>query len=227
MLITKVEIRTARGRYKLLCVSVKKKKNRTKNDMDSIIEKSRNINKNFTEDIIEFYHENQSDFDNFDNINEIETIEEIILIKQKYCEALESKAHYKELTVVLKHIFILLTKIKSKSQKHDSYYERALFYEGIVLGRQEKYSQSNHRFKELLIIDPINETYKNWYQSNKEKKFENIKSSLEGIVTFITVFITLLGSYIFGKTYTTILIIGFVLFIGTFVYTRVNRKKTT
>jgi hypothetical protein len=58
--------------------------------MDSIIEKSRKINKNFTENIIEFYRENQSYFDNFDSINEIETIEEIILIKQKYCEALES-----------------------------------------------------------------------------------------------------------------------------------------
>lgn len=195
--------------------------------MDSIIEKSRNINKNFTEDIIEFYRENQSYFDNFDNINEIETIEEIILIKQKYCEALESKAHYKELSVVLKHIFILLSKIKNKSQKHDSYYERALFYEGIVFGRQEKYSQSNHRFRELLIIDPTNETYKNWYQSNKEKNLDKAKISLEDIVVFIFVFITLLGSYIFGKIYTTILIIGVVLFVGTFVYTRVIRKKTT
>lgn len=196
--------------------------------MDSIIEKSRNINKNFTEDIIEFYRENQSYFDNFDNINEIETIEEIILIKQKYCEALESTAHYKELTVVLKHIFILLTKIKSKSQKHDSYYERALFYEGIALGRQEKYSQSNHRFRELLIIDPINESYKNWYQSNKEKNLDKTKSSLENIVVFILVFTTLLGSYIFEKTYnTTIQIIGFILFVSTFVYTRVISKKTT
>jgi len=195
--------------------------------MDTIIEKSRSINKNFTDDIIEFYRGNQSYFDNFDSISEIDTIEEIILIKQKYCEALESKAHYKELTVVLKHIFILLTKIKSKSQKHDSYYERALFYEGIVLGRQKKYSQSNHRFKELLIIDPINETYKNWNQSNKEENYDNTKSLVEDIAIFITFFTTLLGSYIFGKTYTTILVIGFVLFIGTFVYTRLIKKKIT
>jgi len=205
----------------------KKNKNRAENNMDTIIEKSRSINKNFTDDIIEFYRGNQSYFDNFDSISEIDTIEEIILIKQKYCEALESKAHYKELTVVLKHIFILLTKIKSKSQKHDSYYERALFYEGIVLGRQKKYSQSNHRFKELLIIDPINETYKNWNQSNKEENYDNTKSLVEDIAIFITFFTTLLGSYIFGKTYTTILVIGFVLFIGTFVYTRLIKKKIT
>ena len=77
--------------------------------MDRIIEKSRNINKNNSEDIIEFYLENQSYFDNFDSISETDTIEEIILIKQKYCEALETKAHYKELTVILTQIFILLT----------------------------------------------------------------------------------------------------------------------
>ena len=193
--------------------------------MDRIIEKSRNINKNNAEDIIEFYLENQSYFDNFDSISETDTIEEIILIKQKYCEALESKAHYKELTVILKQIFILLTKIKRKSQKYDNYYERALFYEGIVLGRQNKYVQSNHKFKELLIIDPINETYKNWFQSNKEKNYDNMKSSLEDIVIYIIVFTTLLGSYIFGNTYRIILIVVFVLFIGTFVYTRVIRKK--
>jgi len=193
--------------------------------MDSIIEKSRNINKNNAEDIIEFYLENQSYFDNFDSISETDTIEEIIFIKQKYCEALESKAHYKELTVILKQIFILLTKIKSKSQKYDNYYERALFYEGIVLGRQNKYVQSNHKFKELLIIDPINETYKNWFQSNKEKNYDNMKSSLEDIVIYIIVFTTLLGSYLFGNTYRIILIVVFVLFIGTFVYTRVIRKK--
>ena len=193
--------------------------------MDRIIEKSRNINKNNAEDIIEFYLENQSYFDNFDSISETDTIEEIIFIKQKYCEALESKAHYKELTVILKQIFILLTKIKSKSQKYDNYYERALFYEGIVLGRQNKYVQSNHKFKELLIIDPINETYKNWFQSNKEKNYDNMKSSLEDFVIYIAIFTTLLGSYIFGKIYTTILIVGLVLLIGTFVYTRVIRKK--
>ena len=205
----------------------KKKKNRTKNDMDSIIEKSRNINKNFTEDIIKFYRENQSYFDNFDNINEIETIEEIILIKQKYCEALESKAHYKELTVILKHIFILLTKIKSKSQKYDSYYERALFYEGVVLGRQEKYSQSNHRFKELLIIDHNNESYKNWYQSNKKKFIDNLLSLSVFVLMIIMVFTTLLGRYIFGGINYIVLIVVLVLFSGTYLYTHVHNKKIT
>jgi len=195
--------------------------------MDSIIEKSRNINKNFTEDIIEFYRENQSYFDNFDNTNEIETIEEIILIKQKYCEALESKAHYNELTLILKHLFILLEKIKSKSQRYDNYYERAMFYEGIVFGRQEKYSESNRRFKELIMIDPSNESYKNWYQSNEKKIFDNRLSLSENIVMITTVFTTLFGNYIFGHFNFQIMIFVFVLFIGTFSFTHLYRKRST
>ena len=195
--------------------------------MESIIEKSRSIDKNFSEEIIEFYRENQSYFDNLDNINEIVTIEEIILIKQKYCEALESKAHYKELTVILKQIFMLLTKIKGKSQEYDNYYERALFYEGILLGRQKKYSQSNHRFKELLIQYPGNDSYNNWYQSNKKKSYDSILSLCEDIVMILTVFTTLLGRYVFGRTNYIVLIVVLVLFIGTFLYTRVLRKKIT
>jgi hypothetical protein len=194
--------------------------------MDSIIEKSRSIDKNYSEEIIEFYRENQSYFDNFDSISEIDTIEEIILIKQKYCEALESKAHYKELTVTLKHIFILLTRIKGKSQKYDNYYERALFYDGIVLGRNEKYSESNRRFKELLIIDPSNESYKNWYQSNKKKIFDNRLSLSEDIVLVTTVFATLFGRYIFGHFNFKINIFVFVLFIGTFSYTHFYKKRS-
>ena len=195
--------------------------------MDSIIEKSRKIDKDYSEEIIEFYRENQSYFDNFDSISEIETIEEIILIKQKYCEALTSKDHYKEVTLILKQIFILLDKIKINSQKYDSYYERALFYEGIVLGRQHKYSESNLKFKELIIIDPKNGSYNNWYQSNRKKIFDNRLSLAEDIVMIMTVFTTLFGDYIFGHFNFQIMIFVFVLFIGTFSYTHLYRKKNT
>lgn len=192
--------------------------------MDNIIEKSRNINKDFREDILEFYHENQSYFDSFDNINEIETIEEIILIKQKYCEAIENKAHYKEATVVLKHIFILLTKIKNKSQKYESYFETALFYQGLVLARQERYSQSNHKFKELLIINPLNETYRSWYQSNKNKIFDRRLSLSKSIVLIATVFTTLFGNYVFVHLNFQITIFVFVLLIATYSFPYLYRK---
>jgi len=195
--------------------------------MDSIIEMSRNIDKNFGEEMIDFYRENQSYFDNFDNISEIETIEEIILIKQKYCEALESKAHYKELTVILKDIFIMLAKIKSKSMKYDVYYERALFYQGIVLGRQNKYALSNRKFKELIIIDSKNESYHNWCQTNKKKISDNRLSLCENIVMIITVFIALFGTYLPGHFNSQIMIFVFMLFIGTFSYTRLYRKRRT
>ena len=195
--------------------------------MDNIIEKSHVIDKDYDEEIIEFYKENQIYFDNYNIITDIETIEEIIIIKQKYCEAIERKGYYKELTVILRQIFILLAKIKSKSLKNHQSYEKAMFYKGIALGRQNKYSTSNQRFKELKIIDPGNELYDSWYQSNKKKKSDNLLSLLEDIVMIITVFTSLFGYYIFGKITYIILIIVLVLFIVTFLYTRVLRKKTT
>jgi len=195
--------------------------------MDRIIEKSRAIDKDFNEEMIEYYRENQAYFDNFDSISELDMIEEIILIKQKYCEALESKAHYKELSVILKHIFILLAKIKSKSQKYDFYYERALFYEGIVLGRQRKYTLSNHKFKELQLIDSKNESYNNWFQSNKKNVFDNRLSVCEGSIMMITFFTVLFGKYIFGRYNFHILIVVFLLFIGTFLYSYFYRKKSS
>ena len=195
--------------------------------MDRIIEKSRAIDKDFNEEMIEYYRENQAYFDNFDSISELDMIEEIILIKQKYCEALESKAHYKELSVILKHIFILLAKIKSKSQKYDFYYERALFYEGIVLGRQRKYTLSNHKFKELQLIDSKNESYNNWFQSNKKNVFDNRLSVCEGSIMMITFFTVLFGKYIFGRYNFHILIVVFLSFIGTFLYSHFYRKRNS
>ena len=193
--------------------------------MDSIIEKSRVIEKNDDEGNIGFYRENRKYFDNFDILTDIETIEEIILIKQKYCEAIERKGYYKELTVIINQIFILLAKIKSKSQKNHHYYERALFYQAIALGRQNKYSASNHIFKELKIIDPGNESYKNWYQSNKKKISNQLFSFCENSIMIITVFTVFFGYDIFGPANTIILILIFVLFIGTFLSTHLLRKK--
>jgi len=201
------------------------RKRKTEQIMDRIIEKSRGIDKDFSEEILKFYRENQSYFDNTESISDIETIEEIILIKQKYCEALQSKAHYKELVVILKQIFILLAKIKSKSQKYDYYYERALFYEGIVLARQNKYSQSNQRFKELLIKDPLKEPYKNWYQSNKNEFIDNRIGLCEDIVMIITFFTAFFGHYIFGHFNLQVLIFVFLLYVGTFLFTHLYRKK--
>ena len=195
--------------------------------MDRIIEKSRAIDKDFNEEMIEYYRENQAYFDNFGNISDLDMIEEIILIKQKYCEALESKDHYKELSVILKHIYILLAKIKSKSQKYDFYYERALFYEGIVLGRQRKYTLSNHKFKELQLIDSKNESYNNWFQSNKKNVFDNRLSVCEGSIMMITFFTVLFGKYIFGRYNFHILIVVFLSFIGTFLYSHFYRKRNS
>ena len=193
--------------------------------MDRIIEKSREINKNYEEEMIVFYSENRLYFDNFDIITDPETIEEIILIKQKYCEAIERRGYYKELALILNEIFSLLAKIKSKSQQAHHYYERALFYKGIVLGRYSKYSASNRIFKDLKIIDPGNESYQKWYESNKKKNLNKIFGLSENVIMIIMAFEVFFGRDIFGPTNIIIQIIVFVLFIGIFLSTHFLRKK--
>lgn len=192
--------------------------------MDSIIEKSYDIDLNDSDEIIKFYTENRLYFDNFEIITDIETIEEIVYIKQKYTEAIERIAHYSDAIIILNHIFILLEKIKDKSINYESNYEKALFYEGVVLGRQEKYSDSNERFKKLIVIDPQNERYKNWYLTNKEWIFKKKFGFLEYILSFVMAITLLFGKQIFGKNIYYVELPIFIIFLCWFFYRFIYRK---
>ncbi len=192
--------------------------------MDSIIEKSYDVDLNDSDEIIKFYSENRLYFDNFDIITDIETIEEIIYIKQKYTEAIERKAHYSDARIILEHIFILLEKVKDESLNYKSDYERALFYEGVVLGRQEKYSESNERFKKLIVLDPKNERYQNWYLTNKEWLFKKRFGFWEYILLFVMAITVLFGRQIFGKNLIYVDIPVFVIFLCWFSYSFIYRK---
>src|SRR5208283_5466445 len=44
-----------------------------------------------------------------------------------------------------------------------------LFTEGVVFGYLKRIEESQCNFKELIKIDPKNDLYKNWYESNKIK----------------------------------------------------------
>jgi len=207
-----------------MCKRKKKNDSYKKYDMDSIIEKSYDIDTNDSDEIIKFYTENRLYFDNFEIITDIETIEEIVYIKQKYTEAIERKAHYCDAIIILKHIFILLEKLKDKSLKYESDYERALFYEGVVLGRQEKYSESNERFKKLIVIDPQNERYKNWYLTNKEWIFKKKFGFLEYVLLFVMAITLLFGKKIFGKNLFYVDLPVFIIFLCWLFYTFIYRK---
>ena len=188
--------------------------------MKSVLEKSYDINLNDSSEIIKFYEENKLYFDHYDMINDIEGVEDTILIKQKYCEAIERKNHFTDAALVLEHIFVLLDKLNGNSEEYEYYYERALFYEGVILGRQKKYKESNKKFKRLIILDPKNENYQDWFDTNIERIINKKLDAFYYIIPALWGFIFATKYKYVGKYYLTIEIFLFVILIGIYVYQR-------
>ena len=188
--------------------------------MKSVLEKSYDIDLNDSSEIIKFYEENKLYFDHYDRITDIEGIEDTVLIKQKYCEAIERKNHFTDAAIVLEHIFVLLDKLKGNSEEYDYYYERALFYDGVILGRQKKYKESNAIFKRLIVIDPKNENYQDWLDTNIERIINKKLDVFYYIIPAIWGFTLVTKEKYVGKFHLTIEIFLFVIMIGIYVYQR-------
>ena len=167
--------------------------------MESIKEKIYNIDLNDSSEIVEFYSENRLYFDNYEKITDEESLEDITLILIKYCDIIEKKNYYSEAAIILEHIFILLSKLQDKSNKYDAYYERALYFEGVVLGRQKRYSESNERFNKLIRIDPKNENYREWLETNEENIFNKMLYFISLMILPFLLFNIFVGERLFGK----------------------------
>ena len=183
------------------------------------------IDMNNSDEILKFYKKHKLYYENLNKAIDMMTIEEFILVKQKYLVALEKQGKYSEASNILEQVYKLLDRLKNKKSKYYSdFYERALFYEGLLLGRQEKYAESNEIFKKLIGIDSKNERYENWYLTNKEwlaKKKINIFEYFV-IATFL---ITLLwGNKIFADNMFIVRLVVFILFVILLVIKRFYRK---
>lgn len=174
---------------------------------------------------LEFYKEHQLYYENLNNAIDKMTIEEFIVVKQRYCEALEKMNRYNEALTLLKQIYKLLDRLKNKKSKYyDTFYEKALFCEGLLLGRQEKYKESNEIFKKLIFIDPENERYENWYLTNKEWLANKKISIYEYFVITLFVITILWGNNIFADNMFIVRLLVFVLFVVLIVIKRFYRK---
>ena len=121
---------------------------------------------------------------------------------------------------MLEHIFVLLDKLKGNSEEYDYYYERALFYDGVILGRQKKYKESNAIFKRLIVIDPKNENYQDWLDTNIERIINKKLDVFYYIIPAIWGFTLVTKEKYVGKFHLTIEIFLFVIMIGIYVYQR-------
>jgi tetratricopeptide (TPR) repeat protein len=174
---------------------------------------------------LEFYKKHQLYYENLNNAIDKMTIEEFIVVKQRYCEALEKMNRYNEALTLLKQIYKLLDRLKNKKSKYyDTFYEKALFCEGLLLGRQEKYKESNEIFKKLIFVDPENERYENWYLTNKEWLANKKISIYEYFVITLFVIIILWGNNLFADNIFIVRLLVFVLFVVLIVLKRFYRK---
>ncbi len=174
---------------------------------------------------LEFYKKHQLYYENLNNAIDKMTIEEFIVVKQRYCEALEKMNRYNEALILLEQIYKLLDRLKNKKSKYyDTFYEKALFCEGLLLGRQEKYKESNEIFKKLIFIDPENERYENWYLTNKEWLANKKISIYEYFVITLFVITILWGNNIFADNMFIVRLVVFVLFVVLIVIKRFYRK---
>jgi len=193
--------------------------------MDQIKTEWYKIDMNNSEEILKFYKKHKLYYENLNKAIDKMTIEEFILVKHKYCLALEKQSKYNEALIVLEQVYTLLDRLKGKKSKYYSiYYEKALFSEGLLLGRQEKYSESNEIFKKLIVIDSKNERYEDWYLTNKEWLAKKKISIFEYIVISTFLITIFWGDKIFVDNMFLVRVIVSILFIILFIIKRFYRK---
>ena len=193
--------------------------------MDQIRTELYKIDMNNADEILKFYKKHKAYYENLNKAIDKMTIEEFIVVKQKYCVALEKQKQYNEAFIILAQVDKLLGRLKNKSSEYYSdFYENTLFWEGVVLGRQNKYSESNERFGKLIVIDPKNEKYQNWYLTNKEWIFKKKYNLWEYTLLFILLISVLFGKQIFGKYILYIDLPLFLILVGWFTYRVFYRK---
>ena len=193
--------------------------------MEQIRTELHKIDINNSDEILRFYKKHKLYYENLNKAIDKMTIEEFILVKQKYCVALEKQGKYNDASNVLEQVYKLLDRLKNKKSKYYSdFYEQALFYEGLLLGRQEKYAESNEIFKKLIGIDSQNERYENWYLTNKEWLAKKKISIFEYIVIAFFLITVLLGNKIFDENLFLVRLVVFILFVTLIVIKRFYRK---
>ena len=178
-----------------------------------------------TDVALKFYKKHKLYYENLNNAIDKMTIEEFIVVKQRYCEALEKMNRYNEAFILLEQVYKLLDRLKNKKSKYyHTLHEKTLFYEGLLLGRQEKYKESNEIFIKLIAIDPKNERYENWYLTNIGWLLRNKFNIIEYLILAAFLVTIISGEKLFKENILLVRIIVFVLFIGFFIFKRTYRK---
>ena len=71
-----------------------------------------------TDVALKFYKKHKLYYENLNNAIDKMTIEEFIVVKQRYCEALEKMNRYNEAFILLEQVYKLLDRLKNKKSKY-------------------------------------------------------------------------------------------------------------
>jgi len=146
--------------------------------------------------VVSFYESNQLYFDNYEIHSSLEVIEEIAEIKISYIIALDTKKHFKKADKVLRHVDVLIQKLKG-SDSIDKLNENYMYASGVIAHRLKHFEESQSYFKQLLDIDPDNDWYKNWYSANKLWLFYQ-KSKIVGYVGLGLYIVNMIGPKVYN-----------------------------
>ena len=122
---------------------------------------------NNIDQIIDFYEHNLIFFDNLSTNIQPDEFKEVIHIKITYAFALDSKKHFTKGERIINQVENLIKRIEDKNDFNEVN-ERFLFIKGMSFHRYKKYEDSQILFSQLKQIDPDNDLYKEWYDSNRK-----------------------------------------------------------
>ena len=144
------------------------------------------------ESVIDFYESNQLYFDNKSNFAIISKMEELAQIQISYILALDKKKHYTKASKILRKVDILMEKLKNE-ESFLKLNERYLFASGMIAQRLKNFDDSQYYFLKLVKIDPNNDLYKNWYESNKDWFFNRKTKWIGFIGLALALFVSFFG----------------------------------
>jgi len=131
---------------------------------------------------IEKYEENINFFNDLLQNGRKEDVEYVIPIKMyKYADPLNLTGNFQKSLTILYEIDNDLERIKGQSKWYKQYFEGVTFLKGVCLGRLKRYKDSNVEFKKLLLKNPSNDNYIDWYKSNKKNEIERVLNWIAAI----------------------------------------------
>lgn len=179
---------------------------------------------------IEKYEENIRFFNDLLQNGRKEDVEYVIPIKMyKYADPLNLTGNFQKSLTVLYEIDNDLERIKGQSKWYKQYFEGVTFLKGVCLGRLKRYKDSNVEFKKLLLKNPSNDNYIDWYKSNKKNEIEKVLNRIATVgltYYFLVIFADFMGIEIGNIILREIgLAIALLSFVTSYIWRKIIDKK--